>query len=434
MRGTAKSGRRWPRLDVSLPSVTRPGVGLDQRGPPDPQRARLERLPPRRGPRDGGRPQHRRRGGPRGGRRGPGVIDSATPSSRGATRPRQGHGIGLSLARSLAEAEDGRLLLRPGRPGATFALLFSSPTSARSRDQPCSRRNSRPGGGPCVEFAGIAAPPRSRRNSRPPRGRHCVEFGGGVVQEAITANRGRTPSSRSSGGWACAWAHSTSRSRTSRGAGQPDNSTASMRAAGLGPAPMGSAGGARRHRERDGPVGPGGAAADAPPPVTAADRSNRRPLPTLSNNTRRPSGAARRHAARAATGSGSVHSRCRSITTSNVPSGAEAASTLAVVDAHAGLEGLGPKSVQHGGRHIDRGDPVAEGRRLQGRGTRCPCRRRAPSPAPGEELLQRRQPGRLFERRRRMVRRGPVVGGGIPVPIFLNLAEERHVTSRQWWC
>ncbi len=46
------------------------------------------------------------------------------------------HGIGLALARSLAEAEGGRLLLRPDHPGATFVLLFSTPEEHGSASAP----------------------------------------------------------------------------------------------------------------------------------------------------------------------------------------------------------------------------------------------------------------------------------------------------------
>jgi signal transduction histidine kinase len=55
---------------------------------------------------------------------GPGIpVETDDPFARRTTRV-DGHGIGLALARSLAEAEQGRLVLTRRSPGATFTLLL----------------------------------------------------------------------------------------------------------------------------------------------------------------------------------------------------------------------------------------------------------------------------------------------------------------------
>jgi signal transduction histidine kinase len=61
---------------------------------------------------------------------GPGITASPEELFRRGVAGADGHGIGLALARSLAEAEGGRLVVSRHTPGARLTLLLPAPTPA----------------------------------------------------------------------------------------------------------------------------------------------------------------------------------------------------------------------------------------------------------------------------------------------------------------
>jgi signal transduction histidine kinase len=76
---------------------------------------------------------------------GPGVADEDGIFDQRRT-PDSGHGIGLSLARTLAESQSGRLFLRRANPPTFRLLLPAVDLGDQSRIRPSARRTTAPNG------------------------------------------------------------------------------------------------------------------------------------------------------------------------------------------------------------------------------------------------------------------------------------------------
>ncbi len=132
-------------------------------------------------------------------------------------------------------------------------------------------------------------------------------------QSATTAKRGGTPRTRSGIGSSQRSAHSMSRSRSRRGRCQPCHLPSPPAPKARSPRRAAVSGEETRSNSRDGRAAHGeGAGGRAVLSLGSSPRGSTRPQ-RLSTSTRRPSGAASRHARRAAAGSGRVQSRCLSM-------------------------------------------------------------------------------------------------------------------------